>query len=89
MQSNLSLLQKIGVFLINIYQKFISPLFGNCCRFTPSCSQYTKEAIVNHGFFKGCFLGAWRILRCNPLNKGGYDPVPNKKINNKPKIKNK
>lgn len=79
MESNLSPLQKLGVFLINIYQKTLSRVIGNCCRFYPSCSQYTKEAIMIHGFFKGCLLGAYRILRCNPLCKGGYDPVPPKK----------
>jgi hypothetical protein len=81
MEGNLSPLQKIGISLINLYQKFLSPIIGNCCRFYPSCSQYTKEAIITHGFFKGCVLGAYRILRCNPLCKGGYDPVPPKIIN--------
>ena len=63
MEGNLSPLQRIGVFLINQYQKFLSPIIGNSCRFYPTCSQYTKEAIIIHGFFKGCILGAYRILR--------------------------
>mgnify|MGYP003233117013 CR=1 FL=1 len=49
------------------------------CRFTPTCSQYALEAIEVHGIFKGCLLAAWRILRCNPFSKGGWDPVPPKK----------
>ncbi len=76
MQNRLSPLQKIGVFLICIYQKTLSHIIGNQCRFYPTCSEYTKQAIIVHGFFKGCILGAWRILRCNPFNPGGYDPVP-------------
>lgn len=79
MQNNLSPLQKIGVFLICIYQKTLSHIIGNQCRFYPSCSEYTKQAIIIHGFFKGCMLGFWRILRCNPFNPGGFDPVPPKK----------
>ena len=66
---------KIGLFLIRQYQRFISPLIGDVCRFTPSCSHYTYEAIEKYGLIKGCLMGAWRICRCNPFNKGGYDPV--------------
>lgn len=65
--------------LIKIYQYGISPLFGPRCRFTPSCSQYTYEAITEHSIIKGIYLGIKRILRCNPFFKGGYDPVPPKK----------
>ncbi len=46
------------------------------CKFTPTCSEYTRQAIVKYGFIKGCLMGAYRILRCNPFSKGGYDPVP-------------
>ncbi len=66
---------KIGLFLIRMYQKFISPLLGDVCRFKPSCSHYTYEAIEKYGLIKGSLMGAWRICRCNPFNKGGYDPV--------------
>ncbi len=64
------------VVLLNIYQKIISPLFPPSCRFYPTCSEYTKEAIIRYGVFKGLALGIWRVLRCNPFNQGGYDPVP-------------
>ena len=58
------------------YQLFISPLFPPSCRFTPSCSQYAIEAIDRFGTMRGSYLATTRILRCNPLNPGGYDPVP-------------
>jgi uncharacterized protein len=61
---------------ITIYRRGISPLFPASCRFTPTCSQYAYEAIDRFGPIKGSRLAAWRILRCNPLVPGGYDPVP-------------
>ncbi len=71
-------MKKILIKIINLYQ--ITPLHCHSkCRFTPTCSEYTKEAIILHGSFKGVFLGIKRILRCNPLGKWGYDPVPNLK----------
>ncbi len=60
---------------INLYRRFISPLKPPCCRFYPTCSQYAVDAIKKHGAVKGTGLAAWRILRCNPFGKGGYDPV--------------
>ena len=63
---------------IRFYQRFISPGLGRNCRFTPSCSQYTLEAIQRHGCIKGLLLGAARIARCNPLGRWGFDPVPPK-----------
>ena len=62
--------------LIRLYRIFISPLLGNNCRHTPTCSEYGIIALKKHGVFKGIFLTAKRILKCNPLFKGGYDPVP-------------
>ena len=70
------------VFIINIYRKTVSPLKLPSCRFTPTCSQYAVEAIRVHGALKGSLLSVWRILRCNPFCKGGYDPVPPKKEKN-------
>jgi len=57
------------------YKYALSPLFGNCCRFYPSCSDYAAEAIRKRGALQGCALAAWRVLRCNPLCQGGYDPI--------------
>ncbi|MEZ4674103.1 MAG: membrane protein insertion efficiency factor YidD [Caldilineaceae bacterium] len=62
--------------LIRIYQSFISPLLGSNCRFYPTCSQYTYEAIERYGFRRGGWMGIQRIARCHPWNKGGFDPVP-------------
>ncbi|MFA0889303.1 MAG: membrane protein insertion efficiency factor YidD [Synergistales bacterium] len=61
---------------IRFYQRFISPLLGSNCRFLPTCSAYTFEAIERYGFIKGLFLGTRRILRCGPWSPGGFDPVP-------------
>ncbi len=62
--------------LIRIYQRLISPSLGNVCRFEPSCSHYTYEAIELHGLFKGAWLGFRRFTRCRPYGGSGYDPVP-------------
>jgi putative membrane protein insertion efficiency factor len=64
------------VLLIKFYQYLISPLLGPRCRFYPSCSHYSLEAIQNHGPMKGVYLSIKRVLRCQPLSAGGYDPVP-------------
>ena len=61
---------------IRLYQILLSPLLGPTCRFAPSCSQYTYEAIQNHGLARGLFLGVKRLARCHPFHPGGYDPVP-------------
>ena len=66
------------ILLIKFYRRFISPLFPPCCRFSPTCSMYAIQAFSVHGVLKGFLLSAWRILRCNPFVKGGYDPVPPK-----------
>lgn len=70
---------KFWIFLIRIYQQTLSPIIGRNCRFTPSCSEYTIEAIKEYGSFKGWIMGVKRILRCNPFCKGGYDPVLKRK----------
>jgi putative membrane protein insertion efficiency factor len=62
--------------MIRMYQLLLSPFLGQHCRFTPSCSQYTKEAIEKYGAARGSWLGLKRILRCQPFCEGGHDPVP-------------
>lgn len=71
-------MKKVLIFLIRIYQKIPGP-WHSACRFQPTCSNYAIEALEIHGAFKGSLLACWRILRCNPFSKGGYDPVPPKK----------
>jgi putative membrane protein insertion efficiency factor len=58
------------------YQYVISPYVGVCCRFEPTCSHYTVQAIDKHGLVKGLFLGIGRLLKCHPFHSGGLDPVP-------------
>ena len=70
------MLKYLSIKLIKFYQKYLSK---GTCRFIPSCSQYTLEAILKHGFFYGVFLGIKRILKCMPWCKGGFDKVPDKK----------
>jgi putative membrane protein insertion efficiency factor len=69
---------KIFIFLVKIYQYLISPLLGPNCRFMPTCSRYTIEAIEKHGIMKGILLSSIRIAKCNPLGGCGCDPVPQK-----------
>lgn len=76
MKNNVASFILVG--LIKLYRKAVSPFKIPCCRFSPTCSQYAIEAINTHGVIKGSALSVWRILRCNPFCKGGYDPVPPK-----------
>lgn len=70
-------MKKILIGLVKIYRKYLSPLKGHStCIYFPTCSQYAVEAIEKYGALKGGLLAVWRILRCNPFAKGGYDPVP-------------
>ncbi|HUT20189.1 MAG TPA: membrane protein insertion efficiency factor YidD [Anaerolineae bacterium] len=64
------------LWLIRVYQRTVSGLLPPSCRFIPSCSEYTYQAIEKHGLLKGTWLGLRRVSRCHPLNPGGYDPVP-------------
>lgn len=70
------MLKRILLVGIRFYRKYISPLKGFHCPYTPTCSEYGLEAIEKYGAFKGGLLAVWRILRCNPFSHGGYDPVP-------------
>lgn len=72
-------MKTIILLLIRFYQKYISIFLGKNCRFYPTCSGYTYEAIERFGVVKGVYLGVKRILKCHPFHPGGYDPVPEKK----------
>ncbi len=72
-------MQKIILFCITFYRQGISPLFPPSCRFTPTCSQYAYTAIERFGVIKGGVLAIRRLLKCHPLHKGGFDPVPEQK----------
>lgn len=70
------IVRNIIISAIKFYRKFISPIKKPCCRFMPTCSEYAIEALSRYGVVKGLYLSVKRILRCSPLSKGGYDPVP-------------
>jgi putative membrane protein insertion efficiency factor len=72
----LAISQRILLTLIHWYQQFLSPLLGSNCRYYPSCSQYTYDAIAKYGVAKGGWMGLRRIGRCHPWHAGGFDPVP-------------
>jgi putative membrane protein insertion efficiency factor len=67
--------KSVGIALITAYRRLVSPMLPSSCRFTPSCSLYTLQAIEKYGLLKGCLMGARRLLRCHPFSDGGYDPV--------------
>jgi uncharacterized protein len=67
--------ERAGIALIAAYRRFLSPLLPPSCRFTPSCSLYTLQAIEKYGLLKGGLMGARRLLRCHPFSEGGFDPV--------------
>lgn len=69
-------MKKIIIHMIKIHHLYIAPFLPYSCRFHPTCSEYTTKAIEKYGILKGIPLGIWRVLRCNPFNKGGYDPIP-------------
>ena len=71
-------MKKLVLALLRGSKKYISPSLGNNCRFLPTCSEYAMEAVERHGILKGGLLSIWRILRCNPFGRRGYDPVPEK-----------
>jgi uncharacterized protein len=67
--------REAGITLIRGYRRFVSPMLPPSCRFSPSCSLYTLQAIEKYGLLKGILMGARRLLRCHPFSEGGYDPV--------------
>jgi putative membrane protein insertion efficiency factor len=69
-------LGRLTILLLRAYRFFLSPWFGNSCRFFPSCSNYSEEAIRRHGFWRGSLLTLKRLGRCHPWHAGGHDPVP-------------
>jgi putative membrane protein insertion efficiency factor len=71
-------MKRLALLLIRLYQLTISKVMPSSCRFNPTCSQFTYEAIIRHGLFKGIWLGITRLVRCNPFHEGGYDPIPEK-----------
>ncbi len=75
-QQDFVVIKRLILTVLRFYRHSISPLFPPSCRFTPSCSLYSYEAIDRYGVVKGGLIGAKRILRCHPFNAGGYDPVP-------------
>jgi putative membrane protein insertion efficiency factor len=66
----------IAACLLRAYKRVISPWLPASCRYVPTCSEYAAEAVARHGLLRGTALGLWRLLRCNPFSRGGYDPVP-------------
>lgn len=70
---------RVATWLLKLYKSLISPFLPASCRYVPSCSEYAAEAIARHGLLYGTTLGLWRLLRCNPFTRGGYDPVPGDK----------
>ena len=69
-------MKRILIALVKFYRKYISPLTPPTCRYVPTCSSYAVTAVERYGAWKGGRMAAWRLLRCNPFSKGGYDPVP-------------
>jgi uncharacterized protein len=69
------MIRQLMINLIRWYQRNLSPMLGSCCKYLPSCSQYAIEAIERYGPLQGGLMATWRILRCNPFSRGGYDPV--------------
>ncbi len=70
----------IAVSILRFYQHWISPAFGQRCRYYPSCSEYAVQAVQRFGILRGLVLAGWRLLRCNPFSRGGFDPVEEQRL---------
>jgi uncharacterized protein len=79
-KARLSPLRWLVVLPIRIYQRLLSPLLGQRCRYYPSCSEYAAQAIRRFGILRGLVLAGWRLLRCNPWSNGGFDPVEDQRL---------
>jgi putative membrane protein insertion efficiency factor len=73
-------LRRLMVLPIRAYQVLLSPMVGERCRYYPSCSEYAAQAISGYGILRGLVLAGWRLLRCNPLSRGGFDPVEDQRL---------
>jgi putative membrane protein insertion efficiency factor len=76
----MSPLRWLAVLLIRVYQRLLSPLLGQRCKYFPSCSEYAAQAIQRFGILRGLVLAGWRVLRCNPWSHGGFDPVDDQRL---------
>ncbi|MEO8968315.1 MAG: membrane protein insertion efficiency factor YidD [Solirubrobacteraceae bacterium] len=74
------ILRRLAVAPIRAYQRLFSPALGQRCRYYPSCSTYAVQAVKNYGILRGLVLAVWRVLRCNPLSRGGVDPVHEQRL---------
>jgi len=75
-------MKQVAAFCLRLYKGVVSPFLPVACRYVPTCSEYTAEAVARHGLLRGSALGLWRIMRCNPFTRGGYDPVPGSNVAN-------
>jgi uncharacterized protein len=72
--------RNVFLFPLRAYQRLLSPMLGNRCKYYPSCSEYAAQAIERYGILRGLVLAGWRLLRCNPFSHGGYDPVDDQRL---------
>jgi putative membrane protein insertion efficiency factor len=72
--------RSLAILPIRLYQRLIGPLFGQRCKYYPSCSEYAAEAVMTYGILRGLVLAGWRLLRCNPWSHGGFDPVDDQRL---------
>ena len=72
--------RRLAILPIRLYQRLLSPAFGQRCRYYPSCSEYAAQAVGRYGILRGLVLAGWRLLRCNPWSAGGLDPIENQRL---------